>query len=398
MGVCVVVVLLAAPAAAGSSHSALPRGGQSVQEARVVSGDAIWVWTQDETGPTSGGGAQGIELSADSGKHWSDVTPPGLAVQGRGHWISDLFALNAEDAWVSYGGLGEASAQTILRTTDAGARWTRMGLKPHANWCSLQFVSATVGWCPFIGAAAGSATVTLYTTRDGGRRWHVASRTPIGGSPRPGVLPYGGDKLIDFSTAKIGWAVFEAPVGTAPLYETQNGGRTWAARHVTPAPETRFGGSFGGQPLLAGQYGAVGYSAGLSAGARTVVYVSFDAGLSWHPVIPPGPPEPWFVDTITPRRWRLLYGNRILATDNAGHTWRTIITNHRFTTLSYAYNAPALAVTFASAKIGWVFQQDPTTSVNTLWRTIDGGRRWRQVNVPGTTALTRAGRLRFGEP
>ncbi|MDE3131234.1 MAG: hypothetical protein KGL16_08760 [Acidobacteriota bacterium] len=377
-------LLLAASAAAHRTDQASPRRGQSLQEAWVVGADSVWAWTEDGTGPVTGGGAQGVELSADGGRRWSDATPPGLGVQGGRRWISGLFALNGAVAWLSYGGLADSSAQTILRTIDAGRRWTPIGRMPHGRWCTLQFISPQVGWCAFVGAAAGSATVTLYRTNDGGRRWRVVSRTPIGVNHRPGALPYGGDKEIEFSTAVSGWAVFEAPVGTAPLYETVDGGRTWVARQVSPAPETRFGGSFVGRPVLDGRYGAVAYSAGLAAGSRTLVYASSDGGRRWHPVIPPGAAEPWFVDTITARRWRLLYGSRILATDNAGRTWRTIVTNKRFATLAYAYNAPAPAVRFTTSAIGWVVQQDPTTNVSTLWRTVDGGRRWAQVSVPGS--------------
>ena len=102
-------------------------------------------------------------------------------------------------------------------------------------------------------------------------------------------------------------------------------------------------------------------------------------------MIPPGPAEPWFVDTLTARRWRLVFGDRILATDNAGRTWRTIIAKQSFGPLFYAYNPPAAPVVdFTSSTIGWVFEQDFATSINTLWRTVDGGRQWQQVKIPGT--------------
>ena len=350
----------------------------------MVGAASAWAWTQDETGPASGGGPQGIELSTDAGRRWSDVTPAGLAVQGGKHWISGLFALNTSDAWVTYGGLGDSSIQTIMSTTDGGRNWTLVGHEPHGDWCSLQFVSPELGWCPFIGAASGSATVTLYRTSDGGQRWQVVSRTPIGVDHRPGVLPYSGDKQIEFTNADIGWAGYEAPIGTAALYETENAGGTWVARQVAPAPETRYGGSFAGKPMIEGGHGAVGYSVDSRSGTSTIVYVTSDGGLRWHAVIPPGTAEPWFVDTLTPRSWRLVYGDRILATYDAGRTWRTIRTTHSFAPLFYAYNAPgAPVVDFITASIGWVFQQNYTTGSSTLWRTVDGGREWQQVSVPG---------------
>ncbi len=377
-------MLFATLATAGTAQSATPGTGHSVQEAWVVGAASVWTWTQDETGPASGGGSQGIELSTDAGKRWADVTPAGLAVQGGKHWISGLFALNASDAWLTYGGLGDASIQTILGTTDGGRHWTPVGYKPHGDWCSLQFVSPKLGWCPFIGAAGGSATVTLYRTGDGGQHWQVVSRTPIGVEHRPGVLPYGGDKNIEFTSAAIGWAGYETPIGTAALYETENAGGTWVARQVAPAPETRYGGDFAGTPMLEGDYGAVGYSVDGRNRTSTIVYVTSDGGLRWHAVIPPGPAEPWVVDTLTPRSWRLVHGDRILATDDAGHIWRTIVANHPFAPLFYPNSVPAEPVVdFITPDIGWVFQQNFTTGSSTLWRTVDGGRDWRQVNVRG---------------
>jgi len=339
------------------------------------------VGVDSETGPLSGGGAQGIELTVDGGVSWSDVTPPGLTVQGGRHWISGFFALNADDAWVTYGGVGSEARQTIIATTDGGRAWRVIG--PEPRWCELDFVSISNGWCPAIGAAPGSATVTLYRTTDGAHSWRVISRTSIGGSA-PGTLPYGGDKEIDFRSVTVGWAVFEAPIGTAQLFETEDAGRTWVARHVAPAPHSRDGGMFAGEPVLNGRYGAVGYNIDRRAGSRTIVYMTTDRGRNWHPVIPPGPAEPWLVDTLTARRWRLFYGNQILVTGNMGRTWRTITSNHRFPALFYAYNSPTGPVApFASDEVGWVVQTEPT-SVNTRWRTRDGGNQWYRVTIPGT--------------
>jgi photosystem II stability/assembly factor-like uncharacterized protein len=91
------------------------------------------------------------------------------------------------------------------------------------------------------------------------------------------------------------------------------------------------------------------------------------------------------VDALTGRSWRLVFGNRILVTNNAGHSWHTITTNHTFGPLSYSFGSPTPPVVrFASDQVGWVVQQDPEASTSTLWRTFDGGRRWHQVTVPGT--------------
>jgi photosystem II stability/assembly factor-like uncharacterized protein len=384
-----VVALLAASGNTVADGSAATRGGQSLQEAWVLGASTVWAWTQDEIGPTAGGGAQGIELTTDGGGRWSDVTPPGLGVQGAKHWLDGLFALNADDAWVTYGGLGAGAPHSIVATTDGGRRWRVIGREPPG--CELDFVAVSDGWCAEIGGALGSETVTLYRTTDGARSWQVVSRTSPE-STSPGGLPFNGDKNIEFTTAGVGWAPFASAVGVAPLFETENGGRSWIERNVArpprnigPAPRDGYGAIFAGQPVINGRFGAVGYRIGQRTGTRTIVYLTTDAGRDWRPVVPPEPGKPWLVDALTARSWRLVYGNRILVTDDSGRTWRTIATDHTFPDLSYSFGSPTPPVVlFASDYVGWIVQQDPQTSTNTLWRTVDSGRRWHQVMVPGT--------------
>jgi hypothetical protein len=384
-----VVALLAASGGTVADGSAAQRGGHSLQEAWVLGAGIVWAWTQDETGSMRGGGAQGIDLSIDGGARWSDITPPGLAVQGAKHWINGFFALNADDAWVAYGGLGAGAPQSIIATTDSGRRWRVIGAQPPA--CELDFVTVNDGWCAAIGGALGSETVTLYRTKDGARSWQVVSRTTPESRSRGG-LPFSGDKNIEFTSARVGWAAFASAVGIAPLFETGNGGRTWVERKVTsppphtgPPPIAGYGGMFAGQPVMSGRFGAVGYTVDQRVGARTIVYLTTDAGRDWRAVVPPGPGEPWLVDALTGRSWRLVFGNRILVTDNAGHSWHMITTNHTFAPLSYSFGSPTPPVVrFASDQVGWVVQQDSEASTSTLWRTVDGGRRWHQVTVPGT--------------
>jgi photosystem II stability/assembly factor-like uncharacterized protein len=384
-----VVVLLAADGCGAAGGSAASTAGQRLQEVWVLGADTVWAWTQDETGPARGGGAQGIELSTDGGARWSDVTPARLAVQGGKHWVHGLFALNADDAWVAYGGLGAGARQSIVATTDAGRRWRVIG--PGPPTCELDFVSVSDGWCAAIGGAAGSEAVTLYRTTDGARSWQVVSRTSVD-STSPGGLPFNGDKNIQFTNGRLGWAAFASAGGVAPLFETENGGRSWVERkvappppHVGPPPRDGYGAMFAGEPVMSGRFGAVGYNVDQRTGARTIVYRTTDRGRDWWPVVPPGPAEQWLVDAITARSWRLVHGNRILVTDDAGQSWHTIASDRTFPALPDSFGSPTPPVVlFASDNTGWIVQQDPQASTSKLWRTLDGGRRWHQVTVPGT--------------
>ncbi|MGH3166990.1 MAG: hypothetical protein ACRDN0_14025 [Trebonia sp.] len=71
-------------------------------------------------------------------------------------------------------------------------------------------------------------------------------------------------------------------------------------------------------------------------------------------------------------------GDRVLATGNAGRTWRTIRSGVTFSPLFFAYDDPTPpTVDFVSARTGWI--ADTTAASTTLWRTTDGGGAWTKV-------------------
>lgn len=366
--------------AAAAALPATPRAPATTQNLRQVwpaGASTSWAWTAN----MSGRGAQGIERTTDGGTHWTDVTPPGLGDQVGDHYINGFFALGADHAWVTFGGVSEADTQSIAGTSDGGRHWTVVGHQPNFDTCDLDFVTPSDGWCAVITAYQGYETVTLYRTTDDGEHWRIVSKTGTGSNP-PGSLPYVGDKNIQFVSETIGWTVFAFPADVPPLYETTNGGTTWVARHVTkPSGALENGSGFTGQPLVEGKNGAVGYTIS-GPTPKSDVYVTTDGGAHWRPVTPPGPPEGWLVDTITPLSWRLVNGHRILATDDGGKTWRTITSNAGFH-LFYAYDSPTPPVVdFVTSEVGWIVLQTPVTT--TLWRTTDGGSTWLRVRVPGT--------------
>ncbi|MGD0385759.1 MAG: hypothetical protein ABSB73_06435 [Solirubrobacteraceae bacterium] len=360
---------------AGAAVSATA-GGQSVRAVWPLGARTVWVWTQTDALV----GAQALERSTDGGEHWINATPNGLRRSAGDHVISGFFALDAEHAWVVYGSVASAAEQTIASTSDGGLHWTVVGRRPGSYGCDLQFVSPKTGWCTLIGAALGSESVKLYRTGDGGRHWRVVSDSSPDATA-PGSLPFGCDKNIQFTSVKVGWAVFYCADGAAPLYETTDGGATWVRRDIGGAAGRRSdeGAGFTGSPVLNGADGAVGYTI---APSRTVVCVTTDAGASWASLTPPGQAKPWVVDVITALRWRLVAGDEVLATNDGGRTWTAIHADVSFN-LGFSFASPAPpSVDFATGEIGWIVTQAPAGE--SLWRTIDGGSTWRPVVVPGT--------------
>lgn len=386
------------PASGATADAGMSRvlAGQTLEQAWTIGRSVAWALTDS----ADTGSAQGIDLTVNGGKTWADVTPPRLSIQTGNHFITGFYALNAKHAWVTYGGVAESDRQTIAETSDGGRHWTAVSHEPPSPWtgatapCSLDFVTAEDGWCEATPVIIYSyEAVYLYRTTDGGRRWKLIFHTPLSGATRAGSLPLPGDKNIQFTSPTTGWAVMDSyGQPTAPLYETLNSGKTWIKRTVANAPgQTAAGGAFAGEPRAKGGKGAVGYTmTGLpssgsayrpadgGSGLKTVVYVTTDNGKAWHPVTPPGKRAGWVVDAITPVSWRLVQGDHIVATSNAGRTWHTIISDVSFD-IYYAYDDPtAPVVNFATSRVGWIL-----TSTS-LWRTVDGGSTWRKVKVPGT--------------
>lgn len=381
----VVMALAVALGAAACAHQTIPAAArsrtasshppwQTITQVWVVGTNSVWAWTQD----TAGTGPQGIWRTTDAGAHWTAVTPAGFGQQTGKRTITQMFALNAHEAWLVHGPIAFGSAQILMATVDGGRHWASIGPLPARDGCTIQFVAAEEGFCIQEAAALGSEGVTIYATRDGGRRWTRVSRPAPLGTSSPGTLPDNCDKAVSFTNALQGWAAFTCAAGGPFLYRTENGGATWVAAMVAPPPFSLAPGSgFAATPKLTGRDGAVPF---LIDGPtfHTVIYVTSDGGLSWRPVMPPGPPTLWFVDILTPFRWRLVAGRRILSTDNAGQSWSSIHTSVRF---AFYRNAPPSPPTpfadYVTPQIGWIVSQ-------TLWHTTDGGQTWKRIAVPGT--------------
>jgi photosystem II stability/assembly factor-like uncharacterized protein len=256
------------------------------------------------------------------------VTPPGLSHAGR-RLTTNINAadfVGPERAWIAYGPYGPPEGpQTLLTTSDGGRTWTRAGRAPRN--CDLQFVNPVDGWSVGIGGAAGSEFVTIYRTTTGGRTWRRASSN--GTSPTPDPIPFACDKSVTFTSPTDGFAASICNGGGGYIYATSDGGSRWQRRLSLRSP---VGGSDGagftavvahGSDAAAG-YTVQGYQ---TTPTTTVVYRSTDGGRRWTAVQPPGHPRGYQVSVVTPRVWRLVAGETVLSTDDAGRTWSRITAN-----------------------------------------------------------------------
>ncbi|HEY5265268.1 MAG TPA: hypothetical protein VIJ40_00480 [Acidimicrobiales bacterium] len=357
-------------------------GGQSIDQVVPFGPRILWVWTTNEV-KLSGGG-QDIELTANAGKTWTNVTPPNLRVDGGSHWINGFFALSATRAWLIEGGAGKGP-QTLETTSDAGLHWLRVGVLPPSG-CSLEFVTAQDGTCSQLWGAGGSMPIGIYRTTDGGASWHkIFQSGASSASTSPGSIPFACDKSIYFENAAKGFVFFLCNGGTgAIIYETSNGGVTWAPQKVEePSPVPLGGGGFTGLPVFNGLRGAVTYG----GGSYSAIYVTSDGGRSFHPVYPPGKRLPWAIDLVTATQWRLTYQKEILETNNGGASWFDLTSDTVLMNPSYVKGAPPGGlVVFDNTNDGWLIENQYSSN-SSLLRTTDEGRQWHKVRVPGTQKL-----------
>lgn len=357
-----------------TAHSAHTQSAhQSLAAVWPISPQVGWVFTQDFS--NLHGGPQAIDRTTDGGVTWTNVTPLGMIDQGGNHYIFSLFALSANDAWVTWGDAGGSRSSTVA-TFNGGHSWHEVG-RTSQQGCQVQFVSREKGWCADNEGAGGSALVTIYRTVDGGSSWSRIFENGVKYPTAHGSLPFNCDKEMEFTPSDVAWAMFDCNGPSAPLYESLNGGVTWINRTVN-VPRKLFGGgaAFDGTPVLEGLRGAVG----CTYYPVSFICVSSDGGRSFQVVKPPGKGTDWNVDVITPEQWKLVQGDRVLSTMNGGRSWSAVVDNEHFDlNAGLSLQSPVTpSVHFVSDDVGWLV--DGYTS---LLRTTDGGKIWNSISIPG---------------
>lgn len=383
IGACsVAAVILGAGVAAVTSAANAPRAilnNQSLTQIVPFGSRILWASTSNEV--KHAGGGQGVEISTNAGLTWTNVTPPGLSVDGGDRYISEVYALSPARAWIVYGNAGNGP-QTLETTGDAGRQWSRAGVLPPTG-CSLQFVSPQDGTCTVLGGAMGSMLITIYRTSNGGESWRKAfQNSPSTTSSSRGSIPFGCDKTVDFQSASQGLVLFYCNGGSgAIIYGTSNGGVTWTSRTVAqPRSVPEGGGGFTGPAEFVGPDGAIPYA----VGPQSAVYVTNDGGESFHPVYPPGKPKPWAEDIVSPTEWRLTYGKEIEGTNNGGSTWFKVTSSTVLQVTNYKKGSPPGGIVeFTNHVDGWLIENRYNPN-STLLGTTDGGRTWHEIVVPGT--------------
>lgn len=136
-------------------------------------------------------GGRCLLRTADGGRTWADVTPPGVEKAVR---ELELEFLDASTAWVAVSSDSQPRL-TVFRTTDGGRNWSGTAVAKKSggnlNGAFLDFIDARNGWLMIVPEhGMSSRPGELYQTGDGGDHWSLVSFS--GDRDREGRLPFGG--------------------------------------------------------------------------------------------------------------------------------------------------------------------------------------------------------------
>jgi photosystem II stability/assembly factor-like uncharacterized protein len=310
----------------------------------------------------------------DGGDRWTDITP-------RFHPSGPLSIVRPTTMFFST--KLRRGVYAVERSVDGGRSWQRslpftdrhgFGVgQPFAADARHLYVAVDEG------AAAGSQNQALYTSADGGRRWHFVSRTDMSGK-RPRTLPFGCDKDgFGFATPTRGWAGGYCAAGGPFFYRTDDGGRSWRRQPLsgvsacgcdTSAPRffTRREGALfvlgfamngAGKPFVSVDWTADGGTHWRSSTLRTgrASVVSFaDARTAWIVATPPGRIRGPF--------------DRLFRTSDAGRHWQTT---------KLPFDAEYYQLDAVNATLAYAFRA--VNGGSSVLRTRDGGRSWQTIRT-----------------
>jgi len=231
---------------------------------------------------------------------------------------NDIYFVTPTLGWIANG-----SGQ-IYRTLDGGVSWVKQFEKSAAHFRSIGFVDSLNGWAGNVGPGEFDATdtSTIYQTTDGGTTW-AAVRSYIGPKPR-GLC--GMHVVNDSVVCAVGRVR-----GPAFFARTTNRGKTWTSKDMS-------------------QY---------AAGLIDVYFFHPDTGVAVG---------------LTNVDHNSSSGV-VLFTVDGGQTWEK-----RFTTTRVG--EWCWKISFPSKKVGYASIQRNSRIANQFLKTTDGGKTWQEKPFP----------------
>ncbi|MGO9558502.1 MAG: hypothetical protein ACLPQS_01815 [Acidimicrobiales bacterium] len=314
----------------------VPTVASSINQVDFVSQSVGWVLTGNE-----------LFSTVDGGKHLEPVAEP---AEGS---INSIDFFTATDGYASLCGVYPSYQAVLLRTTDAGASWSRVGTprgaeapclaRPAGGFSSsgdVCFSSWTEGW--YLSDGSRLSFGKLYRTDDGGHRWQLVSDK----EPSIPLTGCAGGQLWGYNVSEVG-----AGSENFAVFTSSNGATPWRAV-LALGPVSTPPGTASGPDVphpASGEFGGVD-----EVSSR----IAWEIGSS-----PCGCTGPAFAATV-----------------NAGRSW-TYETTGAKSPLAQVSNAAL--VDFLGSKVGFVAGQSYTATHGNVFSTTNGGRSWqRRASVP----------------
>ncbi len=239
-------------------------------------------------GPSGGPGQFRVFGTVDGARHW--------AQQLAGPFSSQGFVPLSVQFFDQRNGFMEVGRPIELyRTSDAGAHWQSVEL-PTPPMDTITFSDLNHGW------SLGSPN-SLYATLDGGNSWKRL--------PDPPADAY---SLAFRSTTEV-W-MGSSGSGIPHVYLSSDAGATWQ-KHDLPPPPVRTWNAGPYLPMTVDLLPGLGVVASLYALNSSLLFTSFDAGMTWS-YVPPPPGQVAYQDA---RHWWAIGSTMLFKSSNAGQTW-----------------------------------------------------------------------------
>ena len=311
--------------------------------------------------------------TVDGGTTWLNVTPPGLTGIGLS---TDLSVLDVNTAWLLIPN-ADFFTGTLYHTSDGGLTWTSFAVPFGGGF--IQFLDASIGRVlADRGAGAGSQSVEMFQTSDGGANWLSVFNNDPTRADSSGSLPLSGIKNgMTFLDADTGWVTGSRPVdGEVYLFVTHDGGVSWAQQSIPlPAGYTTY--MYMPQaPVFFGNDGFLSLIINLSASTDFTFYVTHDGGTTWtgdptdaNKGIMPGSYA--FADAL--HGWCWDGGTNLYSTADGAQTWSGM-------PASLDLSGRMKQITFvpgpAGQFTGWALTSMDDAGHSQLYKTTDNGATW----------------------